>query len=400
MKIALVSPYDYPYPGGVTQHISHLAAEFTRLGHEVRIIAPSSTAQEDMPPSNVYKVGSVVPIPANGSVARITLSLRLSGRVKRIMEEEKFDIIHIHEPLIPALPITVLRHSHSVTIGTFHAQYGNQLAYFSAKRVLKRWVKNLNGRIAVSEAAKRMVARFFPGEYAIIPNGVDVERFGDDVQPIPELRDGRLNILFVGRLEKRKGFKYLLRAYIRVRQELPQVRLLVAGAYSEKAKVRYQAIVEKARIPDVHFVGFLSSSDLARYYKSCDVFCAPSTGGESFGIVLLEAMAARKAIVATSIEGYRGVLDHGIQGLLVPAKDDAALAWALKVLLKDNGLREQMGQAGWEKAQDYCWPKVARRVLDYYQQVIEQCIARAEQPVQRGRRLRTILANALTFRQD
>lgn len=373
MKIALVTPYDYPYPGGVTQHILHLDEEFQRLGHEVKIIAPSSSDKDELAKERIIKVGSVFSIPANGSVARVTLSLRLSGRIKRTLEHEKFDIVHLHEPLLPGLPATVLRHSQSINIGTFHSYWsGYRLAYFSAKPILRRFANRLHGRIAVSAAALSTVSNRFPGNYVIIPNGIDLEAFSGQLPPLESLRDDKLNILFVGRLEKRKGFRYLVRAFARLKAEMPNVRLIVAGAYDEKTKRRYQNLAADANLMDVLFLGHLSFEDLARCYASCDVFCAPSTGGESFGIVLLEAMASGKPIVASDIDGYRGLVTFGQEGILVPPKDDLALATALRRLLVDEPLRKALGARGLAKAQDYAWPKVARRVLDYYEKVREQ----------------------------
>lgn len=382
MKIALVSPYDYPYPGGVTAHISHLEREFTRMGHQVRIIAPSSKDKDQLAQERVLKVGSVIPIPANGSVARITLSLRMSSRVKQYLEAEQFDIVHLHEPLVPGLPLTVLHHSKAVNIGTFHAYWGLNIGYFYANPVLKRFFKKLHGRIAVSPAAARFVSRHFPAEYEIIPNGIDVERFGPGVEPLPEFRDGKLNILFVGRLERRKGFKYLIKAFRRVKQELPNTRLLVAGAYSEKAQRRYEEFVIDHGLADVCFLGYLPPEKLAQCYRTADVFCAPSTGGESFGIVLLEAMASGRAIVASDIEGYRSVVSHGVDGILVRPKDEEALAAALIQVLLDANLREAMGTNGWLKSQDYSWSKVAQRVLNYYERVRaeRESLAKEERP--------------------
>ncbi|MCL4459845.1 MAG: glycosyltransferase family 4 protein [Chloroflexi bacterium] len=373
MKIALVSPYDYPYPGGVTQHIHHLEEEFRRLGHQVKIIAPSSSDKEELARENIIKVGNVVSIPANGSVARITLSLRLSGRVKRILDHEQFDVVHLHEPMLPALPLTVLHHSRALNIGTFHAYWGTNIAYFYAKPILKRFFNKLDGRIAVSEAALGFVSRHFPGDYTIIPNGINLQRFGGDVPPIAELRDGKLNILFVGRLEKRKGFKYLLKAFPLVKRALPQARLIVVGAYSEGVKARYEAYVARHNLQDIIFTGYVTADMLPRYYRTCDVFCAPSTGGESFGIVLLEAMASGKPVVASDIEGYRLVVSDSVDGLLVPPKDEEALAETLIRLLQDPSLGYEMGQRGALKAQDYSWSKVARRVLNYYQSVMRSC---------------------------
>ena len=373
MKIALVSPYDYSYPGGVTEHIAHLDAHFREWGHEVRIIA-SCSKDEDELEDNIIKVSGVVfPIPASGSVARISLSPSLYQRVKRILRQERFDIVHLHEPLMPALPLVVLRHSHAVNVGTFHAYRESHVGYEYGKPLIKRFIDKLDGRIAVSEAARDLVARYFPGEYVIIPNGIDVERFSSPrIKPLPQYRDGKFNILFVGRLEKRKGVKYLLRAFSYVKAEFPNSRLIVVGAYDAKDTRPYKRYVRRHRLEDVVFVGYASAEDLPRYYRTCDLFCAPSTGFESFGIVLLEAMAAGKPIVASNIAGYHNVLQDGAEGLLVEPKDEKALAEAIIRLLKDSELRQRMGERGRAKAPSYSWDKIAQRVLDYYQELLER----------------------------
>ena len=367
MKIALVSPYDYPFPGGVTSHITHLDEEFSRLGHAVKILAPSSLDAEELAARHVVKLGSVVPVPANGSVARITLSLRLSGRVKRLLNSERFDVIHLHEPLMPALPITVLRHSASVNVGTFHSSWDARFARLWGNPLLRRFDRRLHARIAVSERARDFVAEHFPHEYQIIPNGIAVDEFGPSVRPLPQLRDGMINLLFVGRLEQRKGFSYLLRAFARLKGELPGLRLVVVGAYSEKTRRRYEALVRSSEIRDVLFVGQASQEELPRYYRSADIFCAPSTGGESQGIILLEAMASGRPVVASDIPGYRTVVDDGREGLLVRPRDPEALAAALRRLIADGELRERMGAAGLARADEYSWPKIAARVLTVYE---------------------------------
>ncbi len=375
MKIALVSPYDYAYPGGVTEHISHLNAQFRGMGHEVRILAPSSQSEEELPYDNLYRVGkTIVGVPTNASVARISLSLTLSRQVKEILGNERFDVVHLHEPLAPALPITVLRHSRTVNVGTFHTYRRSHFAYLYGKPLLKRYFNRLQGQIAVSEAARELIERYFPSQYNIIPNGIDIQLFQSGLPPFPHLDDGMLNVLFVGRLEKRKGLTYLLDA-LRVVQARGdhRVRLIVVGAFSEAQRTEYEKKVAQLQLSDVHFVGFVSREDKVRYYKSCHIFCAPSTGGESQGIVLLEAMAAGKPVVASSIEGYRGVLAGTGAGVLVPPEDDGALAGALTHFLESSTLREEAGARGAQVAQDYSWEKVAAQILAFY----EDSIARA-----------------------
>ena len=221
----------------------------------------------------------------------------------------------------------------------------------------------LDGKIAVSKPAMEFIGKHFPGHYHIIPNGIDVERFCADVPLIERFCDGKLNILFVGRLEKRKGLGYLLSAYKEVKNELPDTRLIVVG---EGARRGYEEQVRKLNLKDVAFVGYVSDEDLPGYYKTSDLFCAPATGEESFGIILLEAMAAAKPIVASAIDGYASVMSHGIEGLLVPPKDEQALAAAIIHLLSDDSLRQEMSARGRHKAEEYSWPNVAQRVMELY----------------------------------
>lgn len=376
MKIALVSPYDFPYPGGVTAHISHLEEHFTRWGHRVKILAPSSGNSEDLAQRGVIVVGKPVSIPANGSVARITLSLRLAGQVKAILNREQFDVIHFHEPLLPALPLQVLRYSDAVNIGTFHAYRGRHLAYHYGKRILKHWFRKLDGKIAVSQPAMEFVRQYFPGYYNIIPNGIDYGHFSRPVEALPELSDGKLNILFVGRMEKRKGVRYLLAAFDQIKGVIPNSRLIIVGPVAKGAE-RYQEWVRRRGLPDVVFTGRVSHEELPRYYSSADIFCSPATGSESFGIVLLEAMAAGKPIIATDIEGYRRLVEPGVDGLLVPPKDHRSLAEAILRLAGDRQLCAEMGEAGRVKARDYTWTAVAGRVLSYYQRLLSERYPRA-----------------------
>jgi phosphatidyl-myo-inositol alpha-mannosyltransferase len=370
MKIALVSPYDYPYPGGVTEHVRNLAERFGIRGHEVHVIAPSSAdpASFDAMP-NVHRVGRVVPIPTNGSVARITLPLKGYLQVKRLLTHQAFDIVHLQEPMMPALPLTVLRHSQAINVGTFHAFGRTNIGYFYAKPVLQPLFRKLHGRIAVSEAAREFVAERFPGDYRIIPNGIDFKRFATPLESPSEHDDDRLNVLFVGRLEKRKGLTFLLRAWSLVRREFPTARLVVVGGRGRRLESlrRYAA---NQQWPEVLFAGHVSPEDLVRYYQTCDVFCAPSTGQESFGIVLLEAMAAGRAIVASDIPGYAEVVTHGREGLLVPPKDAEALAMSLGHLLADAQLRRELGARGQQKAAGYDWANIADQALAYYGETI------------------------------
>lgn len=371
MKIALVSPYDYPYPGGVTEHIAALDRHFRALGHDTRIIAASSTDEEVLGEHVIKVSGAVSPVPYSGSTARITLSPQVYRRVKKILQDEKFDIVHVHEPAAPMLSPAVLRHSHALNVGTFHAYRESNLIYEYARPLLKRIFNRLDGRIFVSEAVRDYVTRYFPGDYVLIPNGIDVARFASlDIKPIERFNDGRPNILFVGRMEKRKGFRHLIRAYPYIKEAIPEARLLVVGAFSDQEKAPFLRYARAHKLHGVHFIGYVSPAELPRYHRTATIFCAPSTGFESFGIVLLEAMAAGLPMVASNIAGYRTVLEDGVEGLLVPPGDEQAMARAVIDLLRDSARRAQMGGCGKRKAAQYDWNIIAQRVLAYYDELL------------------------------
>jgi len=369
MKIALVSPYDLAVPGGVNSHIHHLADHFVARGHEVRIIAPASDVRNLSPYAIV--IGRPRSIPAGGSIARMSTSPRLADPVRRILAEEQFDVVHVHEPLVSFMTIQFLRFSKAVNVGTFHAarESGARL-YVYTRRLLKDCFRRLDGKIAVSQAAAALIAPHFPGYYNIIPNGVDVERFSAPAAPLPELDDGMTNILFVGRLEKRKGLRYLLRAFEQVKQARPQTRLVVVGGYDARQKRAYERWMKESGLSDVAFVGFVPLETLPRYHHSAHIFCAPNTGNESQGIVLLEAMAAGKAIVATRVGGNREVIIDGDNGLLVEPEDPRALAEAISTLLNDSALSERMSCRSLDLIQRYEWSSIVERYLMVVQEVV------------------------------
>ena len=373
MKIALVSPYDFAYPGGVANHISNLDRYLCRMGHEVKVIAPASRAITTFG-DRFIPIGRPRPIPNSGSIARISLSLTLAGKIKAVLDEEKFDIVHLHEPFMPMLCSAVLRFSNTVNIGTFHAcdaRPGYRLAWPIGTIMLKRRCHKLHGKIAVSQPAMRFAGKYVRGDFDIIPNGVDLENFSPNVSPIEEFRDGKFNILFVGRLEKRKGVGYLLNAYRQVKHEIPNSRLIIVGP-GTRLRQKYEKWVKRYSIPDVVFIGFVSYQELPRYYQTADIFCAPAINRESFGIVLLEAMAMGKPIVASDIDGYASVVTHGEEGWLVPPKDSRQLAQALLAVIRDEKLRQEMGEKGRLKAQKYSWELVAKQVADCYLKVLDE----------------------------
>ena len=365
-KIALVSPYDHAFHGGVADHINSLAAQFREWGHTVKIVAPCKSA-DAIDDEDFIPMGRAVPIPSGGSIARVSFSVWLKPQIKQMLEREAFDVVHFHEPfagLISKDMLSLIDPMESTAIGTFHTYEGTRLYKIGAKHLAMPYFRMLQGRIAVSLPAHRFISRHFPGDYEIIPNGIQVDDFAD-AEPFEHLKsDGMINLLFLSRLEKRKGLKYLLGAFSRLKWEWPNLRLLVAGGGEPDADSL--RILSERNLQDVVFLGRVSDEDKFRYYKTADIYCAPATGRESFGIVLLEAMAAGTPIVASGIEGYSSVITHGREGLLVPPKDEDALADALATLLKDATLRRRLATAGTMNVQEYRWERVARRVMDCY----------------------------------
>lgn len=375
MRILFVSPYDFNVTGGANEHIIQLEHQFRAMGHETRILAPTSTQVGEQDDGHIYRLGAAIPIPANGSMARVTLSPLVINKVRQFLEKEHFDVIHLHEPLAPMLPLAVLLFSKSANVGTFHAARTNNLFYLYTKAALDIFHGRLDAKIAVSEPAREYADSHFPGHYEIVPNGVSLAEFSRDVQPLPDLMDGRKNILFMGRYnEPRKGFRYLIRAFPKVREQFPEARLIVVGQGDQE---RYERFLQQHDMHDVIFAGFTDPELKPRYYASADVFCAPSTGRESFGLVLVEAMASGVPVVASAIPGYQGVITHGETGLLVEPKDAQSLAMGLVRTLADADLRNRVTTNALEHVRQYDWERVASRVNTVYELAMQSRAAAA-----------------------
>ena len=368
MNIGLVSAYDYSFPGGVITHVSCLAHYLQLLGQQVKIIAPVRKKGTRYFNEEVKAVGRPLPVPYGGTTARIPLSPWLPYQVRRVLDRENFDIIHLHEPFIPMLCLSALHESQTVNVGTFHACHERSTMYWLGQPVMRRLGKKLHGKIVVSQPAQEYISRYLPAEYRIIPNGIDVHYFNPEGRGRPEFNDGKINILFVGRLEERKGVDDLIQACGLVKQDYPDFRLIIVGP---GLKLRYQyELLARMHIPgQAVFTRSVPFDELPQYYRACDIFCAPATGDESFGIILLEAMASGKPVVATNIPGYASVLTHGEEGLLVKSRDHRAIADALLTLIHDRNLRQKMAGKGLATAQKYSWENVSGQVLDYYREL-------------------------------
>ena len=368
MKIALVSPYDWGVPGGVNRHVFNLSQHFLRRGHDVTVVAPASKRSSEEPPY-LHVIGhSAISLPVSGSVANISLSYNLASRVKKLLAREQFDIVHIHEPFAPLLPFQFVRFSQATNVATFHAaRDSGSRVYAYSQFIIQQWWHRIHGRIAHSQAALDLIGKYFDDDFRIIPSGIDYARFAAETPPIPELMDSKRNIVFVGRQEQRKGLPYLIEAFAKLKPEMPQTRLIIVGPDGgiRPACERY---IEEHNVEDVVFTDYVAEEDLPRYYRSGDVFCAPNTGHESLGLILLEAMASGVPIVASRIPGFAAVVKDGEQGLLVPPRDSEALCEALKRLLSDAGMREEMGRAAALHARNWSWDEVSSEVLAFYEE--------------------------------
>lgn len=369
MKIGIVTQSYYPRPGGVTEVVHYTARELRRLGHAVKIVTTRYEGSEQ-PDPDVVRVGRNVLVPMNGAWVNMTVGFDLVSRLRRIFDEEAFDLIHTHCPLVPTLPlmtIAAVRPGQKL-VGTFHAAAESNLAYRLFRAPLAGRAARLDRRMAVSEAAMRLASRYFPGRYDIVPNGVDCGRFRPGIEPIARFRDGRLNILFVGRLDRRKGAPYLCRALPIVARELGgRARLIVVG---EKG-LRSALCARPSDLggAEIVWAGRVPPETLPRYYATADIFCSPAVGRESFGIVLLESMAAGTPVVASDIPGYRAVVADGVDGLLAAPRDPSSIARALLAVARDDKLRMRLAAAGREKALRYDWSIIAQRVEEIYLEV-------------------------------
>jgi phosphatidylinositol alpha-mannosyltransferase len=365
VRIGLVSPYSFDVPGGVQAHIRDLAEALIALGHDVSVLAPAD--DESALPPYVVAAGRAVPVPYNGSVARVALGPISLARVRRWLKEGHFDVLHVHEPFAPSLSFLACLAARGPLVATFHTATPRSRALAAAEGVLQPVLEKITGRIAVSALARRVQVEHLAGGGVEIPNGVSVAHFAG-AEPLPGWPGDGGAIGFLGRFtEPRKGFGILLDAFARLAPGRPGLRLLVAGPGDAGEAL---ADLDPALGERVVLLGLVSDEDKARMLRSVDVYVAPNTGGESFGIILTEAMAAGTAIAASDLDAFRRVLDDGAGGALFRTGDAAGLAGVLGGLLDDPARRSALSAYASEAVRAFDWPVVARRVLDVYDMVL------------------------------
>jgi phosphatidyl-myo-inositol alpha-mannosyltransferase len=365
VKVGLVCPYTWDVPGGVQEHIMGLAEALIDLGHQVSVISP---ADDDAPlPDYVVPAGRAVPVPYNGSVARLAFGFLSASRVRRWLKEGGFDVLHVHEPAAPSLSLLACWVADGPIVATVHTAIPHSRAMHAAEPILQSALEKISGRIAVSEAARTTLVEHFGGDAVLIPNGVSVRKL-EKADPLPGWPGAGGALGFLGRMdEPRKGFAILLRAFEILAAERPKLRLLVAGhGDADEALAKTPAWLRDRIV----MLGQVSDADKVRVYHSVDVFCAPNTGGESFGIVLAEAMAAGAPIVASDLDAFRQVLRRGQAGLLFPTGNAAELAAGAGQMLDQPELRAGLSAAASAAVRDYDWRVVARDVVRVYEAVV------------------------------
>ncbi|WP_433720069.1 glycosyltransferase family 4 protein [Actinoplanes sp. CA-051413] len=366
MRIGIVSPYSFDVPGGVQNHIVDLAEALITLGHEVSVLAPADEDAE-LPPY-VVAAGRAMALPYNGSVARIAFGPVSTARVRRWLARGQFDVLHVHEPLTLSLSLLAVLSARGPVVATFHTAMVRSRALAAAQGFLQPVVEKITARIAVSELARKVQVEHIGGGAVEIPNGVAVAKFAT-ARALPGWPGEGGTLGFLGRFtESRKGFELLRTAFVTLARQRPGLRLLVAGP-GDRGDL-YDDIPADLH-PRVEFLGLVSEADKARMLRSVDIYVAPNTGGESFGMILTEAMAAGATIAASDLDAFRRVLDGGRAGALFPTGDTEALTAMLAELLDDPQRRTLLAECAREVVKAFDWPSVANRVLEVYATAIE-----------------------------
>ena len=381
MRIGIVCPYSFDVPGGVQFHIRDFAEYLLLHGHTVSVLAP---ADDDTPvPAYVVPAGRAVPVPYNGSVARVNFGPVTAGRVRRWLGDGEFDVLHIHEPVTPSLSILALWQATGPIVATFHTSQLRSRAMQAAYPLLRPSLEKISARIAVSEDARQMVTTHIGGDAVVVPNGVYVDAFAR--APLAARWQGtsdRPTVAFVGRLdEARKGLPVLCEAIPEVLAAAPGTRFLIAGRGDADAAIeRLDPLSRKA----CESLGSISDDEKRALFRSVDAYVAPHTGGESFGIVLIEAMSAGAPVIASDLDAFRRVLADGDLGVLFSAGDSAALARELLALLADPARRQRLSAAATVAVRRYDWSVVGAELLEVFETVSDGAQAVAEDP-QSGR---------------
>jgi len=365
VRVGLVCPYSWDVPGGVQAHVRDLAESLLELGHDVSVLTPVDDVETAALPPYVVPGGRAVPVPYNGSVARLAFGPVSLTRTRRWLRRGRFDVLHLHEPTVPSLSMLACFAARGPMVATFHTATARSRFLHVFGTTLQPGLEKITARIAVSPAARRVVMEHLGADAILVPNGVSVARFAG-ARPLPG-RNPADTVVFLGRIdEDRKGLAVLLDALPALVAAVPAVRLLVAGPGNTE---QVRALIPAPLQSRVELLGLVSEADKAGVYASGAVYCAPNTHGESFGVVLIEAMAAGTPVVASDLEAFRRVLQDGRAGVLFPVGDSAALAAELAALLRDAPRRTELAARGRQAVPPYDWAQVSRQVVEVYETV-------------------------------
>jgi|UniRef100_A0A7C5PF57 phosphatidylinositol alpha-mannosyltransferase len=359
MKVALVSPYSFSFKGGVNSHLFFLQKYLEKYDIEAHIIAPAEPGKPlayNVEHSKFHTVGRSFPFMTNGSIARLAPTPGAIGKI--LLLKENFDLWHVHEPFAPGPSLFSIFTINKPIVGTFHAYSDIPFPFEWFKPISKRFSDKINIKIAVSEASMHFAEQYISGEFKIIPNGVNIEIFA----PLEKYQQP--TILFVGRLEKRKGLDVILRAWNKIFQKFPNAQLRIAGYSTEKRINKFQGL------DGIVFLGELSEENLAKEYARAWIFCSPALGGESFGMTILEALSCGTAVIASNITGYRSLLKNGQYGLLVEPNDSNDLASKICYLIKNIDARKELERKARPYAINFAWEKITSAVVELYKEAI------------------------------
>ena len=362
LRIALVTEYYYPHLGGVCEHVHFFAREARRRGHHVDVITSHIAGAQEQP--NVIRLGRSQSVYCNGSQARITVGIGLRADMRRVLRRGAYDVVHAHSPLTPVLPLLAIEEADCPVVGTFHTYFDRSIGYTLGRRYFQKRLDRLSAAIAVSRSTIVALERYFDADWKIIPNGIDTDVFGPNLEAPRDFPRDVPTILFLGRFDPRNGLSTLIEAFRHVKGQSREAKLIVVG----DGPLRDHYYRAAGGDPDIVFVGAVLEGRPS-YYANSTVYACPTTKA-SFGITLLESMACETPIVCSDILGFRDVVAHDREALMVPCSDGGALADALVRVLDDSSLRVRLGATGRQHSLSYSWPRVTSQVLDVYRGVL------------------------------
>jgi len=386
MKIAVVSDYFYPCLGGITEHVYNFSKYAIKSGHDVRLITPSPhnytkekirDLDDSLLPGSIIRLGHHLPIFSNGSLSRIGLTFNIEKKLKKIFNEENFDVIHVHSPLAGFIPMLSVKYSNTLTVGTIHTYFNSNFWFEKFKKYLVRYYDRLDGCISVSESSRELIHDYLGRTPTVIPNGIDVNLFGSTNEKVEKFNDGKINIFFIGRAEIRNGIDVLIKAFLKALDSFDNMRLIITGDGPYLAY--FQDLVPAKNKNDVVFTGRVLE-ERPQYYNTCDVHVFPAEIA-TFSITVLEGLAAGRPVISTDMKSFKEIMSDGKEGYLVKYGDVDTMADRILQLARDKNLRERMGKAARERALQFSWEAITEKIINFYKECHKKAIQENRYPV-------------------